>query len=119
MWSWRAWRSCSSPTQTSGSRRSILQASLPPWRRRPSTASRLGSIARLDEELCERPVVGVAILLFAKAVAFVAGLKVPDLAALGAHAIDDLLGFAQGYPRIILAVHDEQGARNALRIRQR
>src|ERR1035438_2907365 len=106
-WSWPAWRSCSPPTRTSGSRRRILQARLHPWLRRPSTASRLGSIAQSDEELRERPVIGIAILLFAKAVAFVAGLQVPDLAALGAHAIDDLLGFAQGVPRIVLAVHDE------------
>src|ERR1700728_1023103 len=114
--------------KTSKSRRSTLLLKLRLWpRRRPTVSSGsslqpstpapragAGLLLGAHQELSERSVISIEVGLLPQAVAFVAGLQIPNLVAFVAQPIDDLLRFVQRHPRIVLAVHDEQGPGNPL-----
>src|SRR5580704_11963166 len=98
------------------------------WQQRRPTASKSPagsrslngqSLAQAHQELRERSVVGIPVLLLPIAMAFVGRQQVPDLAALGANRVHDRFCFAHGNSRIVLALNDEQRPGNALGVGER
>src|SRR5271165_4413682 len=84
---------------------------------RPPRASDSGP--QRQQELRKRLVVGITILLSAKAMAFVGCQQIPDLAALRANRVHDGFCFAHGYAGVVLALNHEQRPGDALRIGER
>ena len=54
----------------------------------------------------------ILVAFFGEAVPFVLSHEIPDLAAIVADGFDDLFSFGDRDPRVVFALHDEEGVLN-------